>query len=170
MLGQCRLALISASRAHRPDLHRLVNAAAGQLAILAPCNRRHPVIVRSQHTNQQKQRNKKTCKKKCTRSSGRSAGTRKRTYLYLLNLNHFRSYICPINPPCRVASFTSTQTHNRSKIFPGILHVKEKNLTPLSGRSLSTGTNKKKSTKINRNLPFPVPPQRRLANRTFCIS
>ena len=62
--GQRRLAFKSASRTHRPDFHRLIIAAAGQLAILAPCNRHHPVIVRSQHTNQQKQRDKKTCKKK----------------------------------------------------------------------------------------------------------
>jgi len=61
--GQRRLAFKSASRAHQPDFHRLVIAAAGQLAILAPCNRHHTVIVRSQHTNQQKQRDKKTGKK-----------------------------------------------------------------------------------------------------------
>eukprot|EP00277_Geminigera_cryophila_P039799 CAMPEP_0173098696 /NCGR_PEP_ID=MMETSP1102-20130122/34934_1 /TAXON_ID=49646 /ORGANISM="Geminigera sp., Strain Caron Lab Isolate" /LENGTH=76 /DNA_ID=CAMNT_0013991341 /DNA_START=125 /DNA_END=355 /DNA_ORIENTATION=- len=39
--GQRRLAFKSASRAHQPDFHRLVIAAAGQLAILAPCNRHH---------------------------------------------------------------------------------------------------------------------------------
>ena len=72
---QRRLAFKSASRSHRPDLHRPVFAAAGQLAILAPCNRRHPVIVRSQQTNQQKQREKKTCKKNRTSSSGRSGST-----------------------------------------------------------------------------------------------
>jgi len=54
--SQRRLALISAFRAHRPDLHRLVIDAAGQLASLAPCRCLHIKIVKSQHTNQQEQK------------------------------------------------------------------------------------------------------------------
>jgi len=46
MPGQRRLAFKSASQAHRPDLHRLVPTAASQLAILAPCHRRHTVIAK----------------------------------------------------------------------------------------------------------------------------
>jgi len=61
--GQHRLALTSTSRVHEPDLHRLVIAAAGQLAILALCHRYHTLIVRSQHTNQSKQKDKKLVNK-----------------------------------------------------------------------------------------------------------
>ena len=56
---------------------------------------------------------RKNLRKKLTCPSARSAGTRKRTYLYLLNYYHFRSYICQINPPFRVTDLTST--HKRSQ-------------------------------------------------------
>jgi len=72
MSGQRRVALERASRVLGPDLHRLITATAGQLANLAPCHRPHPVIVRSQHTNHQKQKGKKL-----TFASARSPSTGK---------------------------------------------------------------------------------------------
>ena len=123
MPGQRRLAIC---RLRVPNLDGFVTTTAGNLlSIGTPRHRPDPEITRSQRTNQQKQKGENLKKnlrarveKKLTRPSARSPGTRKHTYLYLLNCYHFRSYICQINPPFRLASLTSTD--NRSKIFSGI--------------------------------------------------
>ena len=84
---ECLITLTSASRVHEPDLHRLVIAAAGQLAILALCHRYYTLIMRSQHTNQSKKKDQKLVNK-LTSSSARSQA--------LTNVHLEIFYICII--------------------------------------------------------------------------
>jgi len=70
-----RHALERGSQAHRPDLNRLVLATAGQsCAIIVPCHRCHPVIVKSQENKSTGQRAKSVLGAPCTNTTHSKKG------------------------------------------------------------------------------------------------
>ena len=135
MIGQRRLAI---SRLRIPNLDGFVIATAGNLlSIGTPRHRVNTVFVRSQCTNPQKPGGKlggKTYKYECP-VSGHS-----QTYIFI-SFKLLSFSIIHLSNKSTFSSGRSYQHSQKEQDFPGYFPsmLRRKNLTPLSGRSGSTG-------------------------------